>query len=424
MINSLKHIAHTTAILILLGIILSGCVTGASDSTLAPTHVVGLTPINSQLVTTTPSIPEILTAGCQSASLSNSFLVGGILFYEHNVSKNPITTRVWLWSQNIALPRLILETDFTSSIYLSPDGKKLVWQKNSAWFTVYDLDLKQYDDFPMQPSWQGINGWTSDGRVSINVDYQATFGKGITSTAIYYDIQKRSFTTNILDLELPGYSGDDAVSGPLSGFAAADPTKSLALYTSNEDGVDKLILQEVNSGNVLWKRDAPYALYPYPDWTSDGNKVVFVLYDDRHDNRPVFHLLSRAGKTDEVIGEGVPPRIIRDIKWSLSENYVYYAYWNTVNTGPAFVIDVTKKETKEICTPDFAFLSGHWLPNDQLAYIVQKGMQPDQTSLPGIIELRILDISSWTERTIYQAVTTKGQIGTLNFLGWIPNVNQ
>ncbi len=129
----------------------------------------------------------------------------------------------------------------------------------------------------------------------------------------------------------------------------------------------------------------------------------------------MIYTLSRDGKTIEILGQAIPTTVIRDIKWSLDENYIYYAYWDTIETGPAYIIDKNTKGTKEICiSRGYTFLTGYWLPNNQFAYIVYKGEQ-DQ---PGVNELVLLDVKDWTAKTIFKTKTNKNQLHKLNFIGW------
>ena len=412
----MKRVNFITAI-VLCGLTFASCTTEsiATQPTSKPNVSPSLTETPFPTITHTET--ETSKPACQPIESSTNSIDGGLLFYEREISNLDIITRVWLWSANTTSPQLVLEKVLPAQIYLSPDGRKLVWhQYDSDNFTTYDLISKKYENYPWKTEWQTITGWTKDGRVSILVDYKDIFGKGVTRIDAYFDVQTQSFMTEVFSLDLPGFTEGESSRDPQDGFAVKDPTNSLVLYTSNEGSLGKLILMDIKSGQRLWEETAQYPFYPYPDWTSDGDQVTFALYKDNHST---IYTLTRDGQTSKDIGEGIPPRVIREIKWSPDTSYIYYAYWDTVQTGPAYLINVVTKETKEICTSDYDFLNGYWRPNNQIAYIVYKGEQ-DQ---PGIAELRILDVKNWTGKTVFQTATNKNQLDKLNFLGWIPLIN-
>jgi len=316
-------------------------------------------------------------------------------------------------------PQPILEINSNVELYLSPNGQKLVWHGyDKDHFTVYDLISKEQGDFPWQASWQSIRGWRDEDTVSILVNSEEIFDVGRTEEYVYFDLPTGAFISQVISLNLPGYPRDGRGDGPLDGFAVIDPTESVVLYTRYSW---RLILIDRTGGKVLWEHESPYVWFPLPDWTSDGKRVAFVLYDAK---RPVFHTLTQDGKTSEIIGEGDPPRIIRDIQWSPDEKYIYYAYWNTVWEGPAFIIDMATRATKEICTPGYTIQDSSWLQENQLAYIAREGKE---SGGDGIAEVRITNIDDWTSQTIFRTASkigpTIGFSHELQILGWTPLSN-
>ncbi len=411
--------------MILLILISPACGTGTSS--LTPSSQPAL---NSPLATSLPTAIALIGTAtretqeseCQPIASSRMPLPGGILFYEYDSSESPGVTRVWLWSSNMPAPQSILEIASNVSLYLSPNGEKLVWHEYEAdHFTTYDLISKKQEDFPWKTSWQSISGWKDEKTISVLVKYEETSNVGRNEEYVYFDLSTQSFTSQTISLSLPGYTGNPTFFPPYVGFAVMDPTESVVIYTRIVDHVGRLVLISKNSGKVLWEHEAPYALFPDPDWTSDGKRVAFVIYDNK---RPIFYTLTQDGKTSEIIGEGTPPRIIRYIKWSSDERYIYYSYWNTIMEGPAFIIDMATKEMTEICTPGYAFLKGFWLPGNYFAYIVREGEQADQN---GIAEVRIMNTGNWTFQTVFRTSTeigpTIGNQHDLEILGWTPLSN-
>lgn len=411
--------------MILLTLISPACGTGTSS--LTPSSQPEL---NSPLATSLPTViaPTVTTVGktqeseCGPIAFSRMSFSGGILFYEYDSPESPAVTRVWFWSNDMASAQSILEIGSNVQLYLSPNGEKLVWHEYKAdHFTTYDLISKKQEDFPWKTSWQSIRGWKDEKTVSILVKYEETYNVGRTEEYVNFDLSAQSFTSQAISLNLPGYTGHPRFFPPYVGFAVMDPTESVVIYTRIVDRVGRLALINKDSGEVLWEHEAPYALFPDPDWTSGGKRVAFVLYDDK---RPIFYILTQDGKTSEIIGEGTPPRIIRYIKWSSDEKYIYYSYWNTIMEGPAFIIDMATKEMKEICTPGYTFLKGSWLPGNYFAYIVREGEQTDQD---GIAEMRIMNAEDQTFQTVFRTTTkvgpTTGFLHALEILGWTPLSN-
>lgn len=135
------------------------------------------------------------------------------------------------------------------------------------------------------------------------------------------------------------------------------------------------------------------------------------------DNNAVLYTLSRDGKTINTIGNVLPNQIIRELKWSLDEQYIYYAVWMTINEGTAYIVDMDKKYNREICAEDQRFLNGKWLPDNQFAYIVTN---ESQTSQYGVGELRILDTDTWNYFVIFKTSNHIVSPFDLVVLGEIP----
>jgi len=391
------------------------CTSSPVEITPSPNPTRATDTVKVQATTVTSEIPETQTPVCRQITPPDSRFQDGLLFYEYDSSNPPGTSRIWLWSKSMPSPQLVLEITSRIDFHLSFDGTKLAWHESEAdYFNIYNLNSGENKNYPWQDSWQAINGWTKEGKVAILVGQITTYDLGKTSTYAYFDGATQSINTENVILDLPGYTQDQLSRDPQDGFAITDPTQTLVFYTSNEGEFGKLILLEIKSGQRLWEETAQYPFYPYPDWTSSGDFVAFALPSN---NRAVIYTLTRDGETIDVVGEGLPNGLVRDLRWSLNEKYIYYAYWITINEGPAYIIDLDTKETEEVCAADRMFLRGFWLSDSQFAYVVQEGIQPNQ---PGVGELRILDVETWNFTTVFKMSRKMETPFDLSVLGMTP----
>jgi hypothetical protein len=423
---------YNAALLLIIAFIMifvSSCASSSRNLTVPSSTVsVSVTSIDSfdtatQTVANTPAVEETQPISCLPSLSSDVSLEGGILFYEYVGAESPDKTRVWLWSKDMPTPQVILEIPANVEVLLSPSGEKLVWHDyGTDHFTVYDLISKEQKDFKWNPSWRYVSGWKDNETVSILVNHDDIFEVGTKEETVDFNVSKASFTSQDTSLNLPGYPLDSSVKdAPMDGFAIMDPSGSVIIYTAYIDDKPKVILIKRYTGEILWENKAQYPFYPPPDWTLDGERVAFVTYE----KGPVIFTLSRDGKKGEIIAEGAPQRIVRDIKWSPDQKYIYYSYWNTIEEGPTSIVNVDTKQQTEICTPGHTFLRGTWLPNNNFAYIVREGEQTDQD---GLAELRILNTKDWSYQTFFRTNTkvgpTVGFWHRLDILGWTPLLNQ
>jgi hypothetical protein len=409
---------HASIIMIFLALISVSCDTVTSTVVVPEKTSDDLSTLTRPTTTVIPTIEETQALACLPSLSSTVSLDKGILFYEYDGAESSDKTRVWLWSKNMSAPQKILEIPANVKLFLSPNGEKLVWHEfGTDHFVLYDLISKEQRNFNWESSWQFIHGWKDNETVSISVNHENVFNIGTKEENVYFDVPRETFTSEAISLNLPGYSLGPSVDGPLDGFAIMDPTESVVLYTAYVNGTPNMSLIKRDTGEILWENKIQYPYYPQPDWTSDGDRVAFVIYDES----PYFYTLSKDGKTSEIIGEGAHQRVIRDIKWSPDEKYIYYSYWDAIDEGPASIVNMDTKERKEICTPGYTFLRGTWLPNDFFAYIVREG---EQTNQDGLAEVRVLNTKDWTYQTIFRTNTkvgpTTGFTHELEVLGWTP----
>jgi len=349
--------------------------------------------------------------------MSTAWAQKGLLFYEHDNSSS--TSRVWLWSDNPGSPKLILEVNSIVDFFLSPNGQKIAWHDNKEnTFTIYNLLSQEYADYPWLETWEYISKWDKGGKIVIIESYHKTYLQGVTSDIVYFDDTTQQIENKKLVLNLPGYTQDDLSHDPQDGFAILDPTKSLIIYSSNENHLGNLIILDLETQQKIWRDTAQWPYYPHPDWTIDGDFVAFIKYF--HDNT-ILHILSRDGKSTKTIDITPPNKVIRELKWSSDKKNIYYSTWMTINDGPAYIIDLDTNDNKEVCSNERKFLNGYWVGDKQFAYIV---LDDSQSSQFGIGELWILDIDSWNYSTIFRTTNPIVSPFDLVVLGEVPILDQ
>jgi hypothetical protein len=361
--------------------------------------------------TTTPQCPELLPAG--SPTLLNG---GSVLISEFPGNPEGIY-KVWGLSSKTREPFEFFQHSWKQSLFfnVSPDGKKLVWHdfsKEPEELVVYDLLTGREQSFPYLSNWKNIEGWIDDQTLRINIETSSNLSKGIQKIYAVYDIQSRTVETETLNLDLPNYSFYPT--NPWWGFASLDPKEELVLYTACEHSNCNVVLRNIHTGQEAWKSENGYKDYAPASWSKDGERAAFsIMSPDGQESRLV--LITRDGKDVKTYSPLPKEREIRDVGLSPDGQYVYFAEWWSSSFGPGHILDADTGEFRNICTPGYLFGSEWWLPeSNQLVYTVRKGNDPLDL---GIMELRILDLDSWTTQVL---VTGTNKEMRYYYIGWTP----
>jgi hypothetical protein len=357
--------------------------------------------------TPTPQCPQILPAD------SSSLLNGGSVI----IWKPAENDRILGFSRKTKNPYDVIQHYLDMDLYfsLSPNGEKIAWLdfNQKPWkLIVHDLASGREMNFPYHDNWENIEGWIDDQTLRINIETASTLSKGIQNIYAIYDIQHRSVETETLNLDLPNYSFYPL--NPWWGFASLDPKGELVLYTACEHSNCNVVLQNVHTRQEVWKSENGYQSYSPASWSKNGERAVFSMMSPDGQEAQLV-LITRDGKNVKTNTPLAKAREIRDVNFSPDGQYVYFAEWWSSSFGPGYVLDVDTGEIRQICTPGYLLGSAWWIPGkNQLVYTVRKGNEPLDL---GIMELRILDLDSWTTQVI---ATGENKETNFRFIGWTP----
>jgi hypothetical protein len=384
-------------------------ITATLPSTLTPTRTI--TP------TTSVDCPRLLPTG--SPVLPFSF---SVLFTFVGPGAAP---GVWGVSANSTEARLVFKPapPTNQQVKLSPDGSKLAWndfEQTPETLVVDDLATQKETRYPWPASWKYLDGWTEDNRVKIWISGTHPtdqVGKGLEDTYAYFDLRTGSVETETIKIDLPEYD----FMPKLGGGSSIDPSGEVVLYTAfAKSAGNDILLMNIKTGQILWSQTGVDDLvFPVPDWTKDGSRVLFA-YWDRQDRYMKIFVLSRDGQQLKELKDtslaNQPCERIRSVNWLPDERFIYYAMRCSGNEGPAFIVDTVTTEVREICTPGYRFVDGMWSPDSrQFVYALRKG---DDYLLGGQYELRLLDMNTWTT----QIIAVGDELGDIRFIivGWTP----
>lgn len=271
-------------------------------------------------------------------------------------------------------------------------------------------------------------------QISSVVERIESVGEKLIISSLNQSVQSVDSTSKMINL--PDFAFNDSEVekwGLFYGYEAIDPTGQLILYSAkanNSDGFEIRLL-DLHSGNILWRHPSKYLSSSMPQWTQDGNYVLFdvsIPASDNGDNWWKIISLGRDGQASELPPQPFP--FIENgelVQYSQSPDrrYIYYVAWdvdidNWSSQTRAFIVDSMTGAIGEICDPDAKFIAavptqgnveGQWLPDGQFVYrtVMEK---------EGVLthSLRILDIPSWTVQVLFEPEKGQG----VNIYGWTP----
>lgn len=412
-----------------------------------PTPQLSSTPV---LATQSPALSAtpkgvVLRTECPSLINSNSPLWshGSILFNKGTIWSDDQPediaeqSSVWAISANTQIPGLIF--DSTNGGWVSPDGSIFMSTKRDAEnltleVLLYNLmnneehHLKIPYDFRFQ-------NWLPDGRVQFigQVERVEDFGERFETIIIDPATQKSEKITK--ELKLPDFAFNDSEAerfGLFYGYDALDPTGQLILYSAQNDSVDNFEVRLLNlqSGEIIWQQDSLNLSSISPQWSIDGNHVIFDTRIPIVDSLNSWNKIIGLSRNGEM--EILPPQPfpfvsegeLSGYSRSPSGRYIFYIAIETdIQTfsvqNRAFIIDTQTWEVREICSPENTYVApipagtnvGYWLPNDQYIYrlVTKKEGQLAHS-------LYVLDIPTWETQLVFESEPGYG----LNILGWTP----
>lgn len=284
-----------------------------------------------------------------------------------------------------------------SRIIVSKDGTELAFELITSGIreaVVYNLISGQLVAFPLNIEEGGGSEiyWTEDGRIGIEIDRTENIGSGISFQTILLDPKTGRTEVSKGQYSLPGYFRVSP--GFLTGIPAIDPMEERALYEKwdgEENITTKTIFLNLTSQQVIWKHDTTYS--GEPDWATDGSEVVFgSLYG----SEPYLKILSltREGKISELSHQPLADYeyMFRYFRISPDHRYIHFSLWQSIGSGPGYVLDTKDKEIREICGYLGEFIEGEWL--------VKKNLLVYKTQVEGETHFWILDAQNWKTRKL------------------------
>lgn len=300
-------------------------------------------------------------------------------------------------------------------VTISPDGTKLLRFESAEerpddylyHAVVFDLITKEeiYSDQP-QPYISG--NWLPDGRIESEsfMSLERQMGVGEHHEFFVLDMTTQVTETISLDLDLPHY---DYFEEPFYGIASVDPSGQRVLYTIG--GYD-VVLRDLISGTNIWYYEGVYGLYPFPEWSNDGEKVLFSIpIEENNQHYYKIFRLTREGKEESLPLQpypGLNEEEVRYLNFPLDEQYIHYALQESFMKGAGFILDVSNTWIGEICSGQGEFIEGEWVAEDQFVYTVllEGGGQ----------SLHLLDVPTWTSQTLAEVPPGEGFV----VYGWTP----
>lgn len=444
--------------------------THISTATLEPQPTITLTlelTITTTFKATTSPIPsptESKVSQTECPSLVNNMAQHfppsvGILFNTGKLSEGALwwpqveEDGIWVISANSLEPQLVYQS--AKYVSVSPDGNRLVSGKavspeNSPTIVLYSIDTGESNDIVLPPVvGEPIVGqyptWISDDHIAYITRLEKKLGSGEIWNEVILGATSQKVESSTLELNLPEYEFDenDTDQDIPTGFVAVDPTRKRVLYTAGNDRNHEIRLLDLDTGEILWKERSEYLINTIPQWSQDGQRVLFNTSILRQDIEPYagssgdsyipfawnkLVSLSRDGEEEALPQQPYPGLLdqeLNNFSRSPDGRYIFYNFYSYETSSiHAYIVDTVTGRNREICDPKSRFFGSwplgsgdsgkvevHWLPNSQLVYrtLIEKDGQWAHS-------LRVLNIPEWTSEVIYEAEPGYG----INIFGWTP----
>ncbi len=364
---------------------------------------------------------------------NGSVLFGtGRLAYPNYAFPDPYSPQAHgIWS--ISASNLISKTQlaieipspYASWIYISPNGESILHiernndASNGDEAVFYKMNSNSELRMPIDPDPILSVEWLKDGRFKYlsNIDRSERIGEN--REYIILDPNQINHEIITEEIELPGYFFDpiEIEHGLPSGYDAIDPSGQFVLYTAMLDDGINIVLRNINTGEILWKRiSAGIPASPVQaEWSGDGSDVIFMVNSSNANGKyREIVKLTRDGKEVDLQHQpymDLDENIVRYLTQSPGGRYIIYAVWDGAWIGSGFVVDTQNLTIGEICYPGVKFLDGVWISNSQFAYrvLIQDGENQKHS-------MRLLDIPNWATQILYETSPGYG----INIFGWTP----
>ncbi len=413
-----------------IAILLVACSSSVIDtSTVVPTHSSPVQPSSESFQETATSDPlwaasattavingnllAIETVSCQDLpKINNSDLAGTgfVFYYIHNA---PGVGAISLADssqqklfENLGNPAYGIE--------LSPDRNTISFPRFGEDLILLNLMTGMTRSIPFDKSWSLANpAWSQDGRIIAHTT-------GDTPLRFHFlDTLTLTVEDRIRPTHWPEVHFNSTHPSPGSGFITTDLTETYAVYTERRvesNYAINYVLRNVQDGHELWHTEnIGYEYYVKPIWDEVGNQFLLVLPETEDRDYTLVIGLTPDGQEIEIARIAQLPGVgadfeIRYLELSHNQRYIHFGLFETIETGPGYILDTYTHTIYEICEPNF--VQGWWLPGEEggrLMYLVDKDN--------GERVLKLLDVTTWQDKEL---LVTDVNFDMWNVIGWTP----
>jgi len=349
-------------ICILVIVILAGCYP-------LPTPVSTFTPANFRAIqsatftppsTATPQTISGYRKRCLEVEgpMPPGFLSGNALLFQDDLYLRG--GDLYIVDDRTAGRQLFLADVRTPSVEISPNGYWIAYEiedRNINKLTAIGLisaDGQEKRSIPVRPR-LSLQYWLDNERVVL-VDYR-----------LMRVVVLNVFTSQTTELDYSSYS---TYLGEPPNY---DPTLSRAVFhqTTETEGVARLVLWDVESGQKLWSWDVlatKCGAEGDAAWSPDGNQLVVGLQPEWPDptgySIRYLYTVSREGKIRQLTRYQKPQAEIRFLAWSPDGRYVAFWYGRFLA-----IFDTTTEVITDYCLSTYSPNSIRWSPDSHQVVI-------------------------------------------------------
>jgi len=293
---------------------------------------------------------------------------------------------------------------------LAPDKMYISYHDYGEDLYLLDLQTGQIRPIPFDRNWVLASpNWSQDKRLVV---IELTTDKRYFLDPLTLDVVEQREPLGWPEVD---YTTTNHLPG--SGFLAVDPTETFAIYTEQVSSpvyAIHFVLRNIRDGNELWRNeDVGYEYYMEPVWNENGSQALLVLPETDSRAYTLILSLTTDGKETEIARLTQLPGVIdkfeiRYLEWSPDQRYIHFGLFETIETGPGYILDTDTNILYEICEPNF--VQGWWLPGEEGGHLLYLADKEN-----GERTLNLLDVASWQR---YEILETDTNFDKQNVVGW------
>lgn len=415
------------------------------------------TPYEMVVPTLLPTLPMTCPVVINNSLPIQGWPDGSILFNTGKLTETSLwlpqidQDGIWAISSGMVVPQLLYQE--AKHISIAPNGNTLVSFKpapatNDFIMVFYSILTGESVEITVpSPAGEPLRGyliWLPDGRIVNIIRKEQLLGVGEIWDTVFIDLPTQTIESTRLEFSLPEYefSEHNVELGIPAGIISVDPTFQRILYTAGNNRNHLIRLLDTDTGEILWQEQSAYLINTSPQWTENGQKVLFEVALIRQDIPPEtgpngdwyipytwtkLISLSRDGLVEELPNQpflGLLDHRVNNFSRSPSGRYIFYNFYDhDILAIRAYIVDTLTGKNQEICDPQSSWFASwpnnlpgsevevYWSGNDQLIYRVLIGENNQWFH-----SLRVLDIPTWTSHIVFE---TNPEYG-IKVFGWTP----